>query len=237
MLTIDFERLHIEPCDLLLDLGAGTGRHAFEALRRGARTIPLDLNLQDLRHAKDWLAAMAEAGEAHPQAAALPVQADALRLPFADATFNHVIVSEVLEHIPDDEDAIREIRRVLKPGGQVALSVPRYWPERVCWALSTEYHSNPGGHVRIYRATELREKLRRAGLVPQRTHHAHALHAPYWWVKCAVGARNDDHPLPRLYHRILVWDLTARPTLTRALERALNPLLGKSVVIYAAHAR
>jgi SAM-dependent methyltransferase len=229
MLTIDFDRLAIEPGDLLLDLGAGTGRHAFEALRRGARTIALDLSHDDLAHARDWLAAMAEAGEAHPLASALPIRANALQLPFPDATFDHVIVSEVFEHIPDDEDAMREVTRVLKPGGRVAVSVPRYWPERVCWALS--------GHVRIYKATELKTKLRRAGLMPTKTHHAHALHAPYWWVKCAVGARNDAHPLPRLYHRFLVWDLTARPRATRVLERALNPLLGKSVVVYGSHGR
>ena len=237
MLTIDFDRLAIKPGDLLLDLGAGSGRHAFEALRRGALTVPLDLNSTDLQHARDWLAAMVEAGEAHPRAGALPVRADALRLPFADGTFDHVIVSEVFEHIPDDEAAMREVSRVLKPAGQVAVSVPRYWPERVCWALSDEYHSNPGGHVRIYRASELRAKLVSAGLIPAGTHHAHALHVPYWWVKCAVGARNDDHPLPRLYHRFLVWDLTARPRLTRTLDRALNPLLGKSVVVSGSHAR
>lgn len=218
MLTVDYDRLGVRPGDLLLDLGCGTGRHTREAVRRGARAVALDLRADDLQTAREG---------------ALAVRGDALALPFPDATFDHVIASEVLEHIPEDGAAIAELRRVLKPSGGLAVTVPRWFPERVCWALSDEYHSNPGGHVRIYRASELRAQLEAHGLEVLGRHHAHALHAPYWWVKCAVGPRDEQHPLPRLYHRFLVWDLMRRPRLTRTAERALNPVLGKSVVFYA----
>jgi SAM-dependent methyltransferase len=218
LLTVDYDRLGVRPGDLLLDLGCGTGRHTREAVRRGARAVALDLRADDLQTAREG---------------ALAVRGDALALPFPDATFDHVIASEVLEHIPEDGAAIAELRRVLKPSGGLAVTVPRWFPERVCWALSDEYHSNPGGHVRIYRASELRAQLEAHGLEVLGRHHAHALHAPYWWVKCAVGPRDEQHPLPRLYHRFLVWDLMRRPRLTRTAERALNPVLGKSVVFYA----
>jgi SAM-dependent methyltransferase len=217
LLTVDYGRLGVRRGDLVLDVGAGTGRHAREAARRGAWVVALDLRAADLRTADG----------AHL------VQGDALALPFADGTFDRLIASEVLEHIPDDGAAIAELRRVLKPGGRLAASVPRWFPERVCWALSDEYHSNPGGHVRIYRASELRAKLEAGGLRVLGRHHAHALHAPYWWVKCMVGPSDDRHPLPRLYHRFLVWDLMRKPRLTRIAECALNPILGKSVVLYA----
>ena len=62
------------------------------------------------------------------------------------------------------EDAIREIARVLKPGASAGVTVPRFWPERVCWALSEEYRTSAGGHVRIYREDELKGKLSRTGL-------------------------------------------------------------------------
>jgi SAM-dependent methyltransferase len=156
-----------------------------------------------------------------------------LKLPFADGDFDHVIASEVLEHIPEDERALAEITRVLKPGSTAAVTVPRYWPEAVCWALSREYHSNEGGHVRIYRTPELARKLRDAGLTPGGVEYAHALHAPYWWIKCAVGVRRERALLPRAYHRFLVWDLETNAAPARLLERSLNPIMGKSVVMYA----
>jgi SAM-dependent methyltransferase len=138
----------------------------------------------------------------------------------------------VLEHIPDDELAMAELARVLRPGGTAAVTVPRYLPERICWALSDAYHEVEGGHVRIYEGHELVAKLAKAGLVAVGTDHAHGLHAPYWWLKCIVGVDNQDHPLPRLYHRMLVWDIMAKPWPTRLADRLLNPVIGKSLVVY-----
>jgi SAM-dependent methyltransferase len=232
MLTVDFDRLAVGPGTTVLDLGCGGGRHAFEALRRGARVIAADIDAAALCGVDDMAAAMTSAGEPAPGGELTTVQADALSLPWADAEFDVVIASEVLEHIRDDRRAMAEIRRVLRPGGLAAVTVPRYWPERVCWALSSEYHQVSGGHVRIYRGDELGRRLQEAGLQLFGRAHAHALHAPYWWLKCAIGVRNDGAPLPRAYHRFLVWDLMRRPRATRVLEAALNPVLGKSLVLY-----
>ena len=77
-----------------------------------------------------------------------------------------------------------EATRVLRPGGTLAVTVPRWWPERICWALSDSYHEVEGGHVRIYRRTELVGRLRAQDLLPTGAHHAHALHSPYWWLSC-----------------------------------------------------
>ena len=63
-------------------------------------------------------------------------------------------------------------------------------------------------------------------------HHAHGLHAPYWWVKCAVGVDNDDNPVVKAIHRVLVWDIVKQPLATRLADRVLNPLVGKSMVLY-----
>ena len=235
MLTVDFDRLGMEAGDRVLDMGCGAGRHAFEMYRRGGDVIAFDQDGDELAGVLDVFAAMRDGGEVPDGAEADIKQGDALALPFADGEFDRVVAAEVLEHIPDDEAAIAELVRVLRPGGTLAVTVPRWFPERICWALSDAYHEVEGGHVRIYSGDELAAKLEGAGLELLGKHHAHGLHAPYWWLKCAVDVDNDQHPLVKAYHQVLVWDIMKRPgysTVTRLAERALNPLLGKSLVVY-----
>jgi SAM-dependent methyltransferase len=233
---VDFGRLAVTGGIRVLDLGCGAGRHAFEALRRGARVTALDQDAGELAQVTAMFAAMSEAGEAPPGGSGRAVRGDATAMPFPDGAFDRVIAAEVLEHIPGDQRAINEIARVLAPGGIAAVTVPAWLPERICWALSADYHNVPGGHVRIYTRPELEAKLARAGLAVGPHHHAHGLHSPYWWLKCAVGVHDDDHPLARAYHRLLVWDIMKRPAATRLTERALNPVIGKSLVVYAVKA-
>jgi len=233
MLTVDFQRLPVGPGDRVLDLGCGAGRHAFEALRRGATVVALDADAAELRGVAEMAAAMEQEGQSAPGADARTVCGDATAMPFPDGAFDRVIAAEVLEHIPADQQALAEITRVLRPGGQLAVTVPAWLPERICWRLSDDYHNTPGGHVRIYTRAEMEAKLTAAGLRIGGHHHAHSLHSPYWWLKCAVGVHQDDHPLARAYHRLLVWDIMKRPAVTRLAEQGLNPLIGKSLVIYA----
>jgi SAM-dependent methyltransferase len=196
--------------------------------------VAFDADHGELRQVAGLTAAMAEAGEATPPARAAVTRGDATAMPFPDASFDRVIAAEVLEHIPADQRAMDEIARVLRPGGLAAITVPAWLPERICWRLSDDYHNTPGGHVRIYTRAELETKLTRAGLLVGGHHHAHGLHSPYWWLKCAVGVHDDGHPAARAYHRLLVWDIMKRPAVTRLAEQALNPLIGKSLVVYAA---
>jgi ubiquinone/menaquinone biosynthesis C-methylase UbiE len=136
MLTVDFDRLGLLRGERLLDLGAGGGRHAFEAMRRGARVTALDYSAADLKDAIAVAGGMLAGDEVGIEVWAGAVNGDALDLPFPNSTFDRVIVSEVLEHIWDDERALVEIVRVLRPGGRVAATVPTRWPERVSWALN-----------------------------------------------------------------------------------------------------
>ncbi len=232
MLTVDYGRLGLFPGERLLDLGCGAGRHAYEGLRRGARVVALDADGGEVAAVTGMLHAMAAEDQAGGGGAGGAVCGDALRLPFPDGCFDRVIAAEVLEHVGADGVAMAELSRVLRPGGTLAVSVPRWLPERVNWALSDEYHDKPGGHVRIYRRRTLVERLGRAGLRYRRRHHAHALHSPYWWLKCAVGVGRDDHGLVRAYHGLLVWDMAHPRSPLRLVERALNPVLGKSLVVY-----
>ncbi len=238
MLTVDYDRLGLAPRDRLLDLGCGAGRHAFEALRHGARVVAFDYDEAELKDVAAIAGAMYQAGDIPAPGGSATTRGDATRLPFPDGSFDRIIAAEVLEHIPDDVAAICELARVLRPGGTMAITVPAWLAERVCWALSDEYHAPfvEGGHVRIYKASDLRAKLRGAGLQPVGSHHAHGIHAPYWWLRCAVGPTNDEHPLVRGYHRVLVWDIGGTQPwqrVTRLADRVLTPVIGKSIVVYA----
>ena len=235
MLTVDYDRLGLRAGDLLLDLGAGNGRHAFEALKRGARVVAFDYDRLELVEAATLMTAMEDEGEAPTGGLGTAVNGDAVHLPFPDGTFDRIIAAEVLEHVPDDGGALDELARVLKPGGRLAATSPAWLSETICWRLSDQYHAPyvEGGHVRIYTEPELRRKMRAAGLEPGHSHHAHALHSPYWWIRCAVGPEDDEHPLEQAYHRLLVWDMEEQPWITRMAERVLQPVIGKSLVVYA----
>ena len=235
MLTIRFDRLGLRPGDMFLDAGAGFGRHAFEAARQGATVYALDYAADEVVGTRATFGGMIHANEIPPTSYGGVLRGDATKLPFADNTFDCVVTSEVLEHLQDDVTAISELHRVLKPGGSLGVTVPTWWPEKINWMLSDEYHApkSVGGHVRIYSATELKAKLRSAGLEVRGSHHAHALHSPYWWLKCAVGPRNDDHKMVKKYREFLEWDIMTQPASMQVAERVLSPLLGKSFIVYS----
>lgn len=234
MLTIRFDRLGVQAGDLVLDAGAGFGRHAFELARLGANVVALDYAADEVMATRGTFGAMVEAGQIPVQRYVAALQGDATRLPFDDASFDRVITSEVLEHIQDDVSAIGELVRVLRPGGTFACTVPTWYPEKINWLLSDEYHApkSVGGHVRIYSATELKAKLRTAGLRVTGSHHAHALHSPYWWLRCAVGPRKESHPLVTRYRKLLEWEIVEQPASMKVVERALAPVMGKSFIVY-----
>ncbi|RYF99949.1 MAG: class I SAM-dependent methyltransferase [Caulobacteraceae bacterium] len=231
MLTARLEKLGLKRGAWVLDLGCGEGRHVHGLhVLGGINVVGLDRDGPSLAKAQEGLAML-------PAATATTgfVEGDAYRTPYADATFDAVICSEVLEHLEDYHAALAEIARVLKPGGVFVATVPRAWPERICWALASGpggYGDQPGGHVRIFDERELAADIAKGGFDKTGRHHAHGLHAPYWWLKCAFWDRRDDHPLVKLYHRFLVWDLMERPWLTRALDAVASPVMGKSVALY-----
>jgi SAM-dependent methyltransferase len=238
MITVDLPCLDLPETCHVLDVGCGTGRHLAAAYERDHATIiGADPEISSLAQARTRLlfhervGARGQGSRCHLTAAALN------HLPYRDYGFDLIVCSEVLEHIRDIGKAIGELARLLAPRGHLVVSVPRQWPERLCWFLSRAYRRMPGGHVRIFNPNRLKTMIEAQGLYHWRTHWAHSLHTPFWWLKCLVGVDRDDFLLVRLYHRILVWDIMKKPRLTRGLERLLNPVLGKSVVFYFRNGR
>lgn len=231
--TVNFDTLRLQDKDRILDLGCGEGRHAITAyMLKNVESVGIDLSLDDLQTTVQRFGEFSDPD--NTQKSLLISVANGYNLPFADQTFDKVICSEVLEHIPNYKAVLEEIERVLKPGGVLALSVPRFFPEWVCWQLSDAYHEVEGGHIRIFNANRLRSDVEDCGFVHYQRHHAHSLHVPYWWLKCIFWreeGEDEAYPVKR-YHDFLVWDLMQQPKLTFWLDKVLNPILGKSVVMY-----
>ncbi len=228
LLTVDLERLDVRPGHRLLDAGCGEGRHCFGALERGARVVGLDLDRDALRRGAGALRARArELGSSGAM-----IHGDAFRLPFRDASFDRVICSEVMEHVHDFRGAARELARVTRPAGRLAVTVPTATSEHLYLRVGDDYFESPGGHIRIFRPRELAAALGAAGFATLGVGFAHALHTPYWVLRSIAGLpRADESRLVRAYRLFLI-----RATASRFLdrvERVLNYCFPKSLVLYA----
>ena len=232
MITINFNKLEIKSFCKILDIGCGTGRHTSAASRfKDVAVIGSDIRFNDALETKKRL--LLDESYGLVKASFWGVMTSDIRnLPFSDNFFDIVICSEVLEHIYDQDAALVEITRVLKPEGDIIISVPRYLPEKICWALSDDYHKATDGHIRIYKKNELNSRCEKAGLTQWAFHFAHSFHTPYWWLKCLVGPEREDSKLVRMYHRFLVWEMMKRSSLTKFFEKLMDPVLGKSLVLY-----
>ena len=131
---------------LVLDVGSGAGNMAHHLAHYG-RVIGLDSNPRPLAvAAQRGLEACRGGGDC---------------LPFADASFDLVALLDTVEHIPDEFGVLAEVRRVLKPGGALIVTVPAFM-----WLWS--YNDEINDHQRRYTAEGLRQKLELCGFAVQR---------------------------------------------------------------------
>ncbi len=231
MQTINLDKLNINVGDIVLDIGCGEGRHSISLhVDKKVNAVGMDLSMEDMKIAKKRIKDFS-IPDSNKTSCVFGL-GDINYLPFKDNVYDAVICSEVLEHLESLEKAVSEIVRVLKPGGILAVSVPRYLPELICWKLSPEYSKTPGGHVRIFKQRELKHLILKETVKFKSFHWAHALHSPYWWLKCFFWRGQEEHWLVKKYHKFLVWDLIKSPLLTRFLEVMLQPFIGKSLVMY-----
>lgn len=229
LLTVDLERLDIRNQDLVLDAGCGEGRHCFGCLERGARVVGLDLDFDALRSASGRLRDRAE------ELGSLGAvnQGDAFHLPYRDATFDRVICSEVMEHVHDYVAAARELARVTKPGGRIAITIPTATSEHLYLRLGDDYFESPGGHIRIFKPRQLALGLAEAGLATLGVGFAHGFHTPYWVLRSVMRLPSaDSSRLVQWYRKFLI-QITGSPLMDRLENQILNRICPKSLILYA----
>ncbi len=230
MLTVDYDLLDVRPGHWVLDAGCGAGRHSFEAFFRGSSICAMDY---DIGEVKKVVFALHNACEKDPDHKGRwnCMRGDAINLAFADNSFDRIICSEVMEHLHEDIRVMDELFRIVKPCGKIAVTVPTIFTEAPYGWLSPLYFANPGGHVRKFVPSQLADKLRRSGFRVYGVGHSHALHSPYWLLRCAFGLEDDQHPAPRTYLKFLEMAMVS-PFMNK-VERALNWVCPKSMVLYA----
>ena len=230
--SIDPALLDIRAGDRVIDLGCGTGRHVLELAKSPGTILGADISRHDVRVGRYLLEIMRREGDV--QAKVHWLQTAGERLPFIDGAFDRVICTETLEHVDDDAVLARELVRVLKPGGILAVSVPDEYSEKVFWRLSESYRTYVGGHVRIYRRPQIVRLLREAGLDPYAVRYRHSLETVYWLSHVAFWSDwGKQGPITGAFRRILDSQRTRKSRIVSALDDIGNRILPKSIVVYS----
>ncbi len=136
----------------VLEIGTGTGGLLHELLQRGVRVRGVEINPSLIAESRTWF------GD-------LPVQlVSGLALPFPDQSFDHVLSFDVFEHIRNSDAHLREVSRVLRPGGRYLVQTPSKWPntvfETIRWRSLTRWRDD---HCALHTPGELRRRLEAHG--------------------------------------------------------------------------
>ena len=223
----DLGLLGVRPGGRALDVGCGVGRLVARLARRGCPTIGIDIIRRDLRTALRHFGG--------PETAVSFIQGDGGRLPFSDASFDFVTCTETLEHVADPALALRELTRVLKPGGRLLVSVPDMLPELFAYHFYESYRHDPWGHRRIYTREGIVRAVEAAGMRVYARRLRNSVEAVYWtllfllnacpymrgWAVDALNRwrdRSNEEPYSLRYH---------------VLDVAGNRFFPKSIVVYA----
>ena len=230
MLTFDFNRININPGGTMLDLGCGEGRHIFGVMEKfpDLKCIGLDPHIESLDKAFEGLKFLESISNTKTNF----LSGSAYSLPFSDDSFDLVVCSEVLEHLHDYKDAIKEINRVLKPGGQFLASVPAEFPEKICWLLSEAYQNQPGGHLRIFKKNELIKEIAEHNFTFESSQRFHSIHSAYWWLRCLFWKSQESNIIIKGYKKILERHILKKPFFLGLIDKIFNPILGKSIAFY-----
>ena len=230
MLTFNLTKYSLNESGTMLDVGCGEGRHIFGIMQNypEMKCIGLDMDDDSLVKAEEGY----EFFESISNAGAEFLKGSAYSLPFQNNSLDLIVCSEVLEHLHQYNDAVKEIHRVLKPGGKFYASVPASWPEKICWALSKDYQNQPGGHLRIFNQSKLVSEISEAGFKFLSSDRFHSIHAPYWWLRCFFWNTQDSNIFVKLYKKILERHILKKPFLLDFIDKILNPFMGKSFSMY-----
>lgn len=165
LFTSEITREGLKPGARILDVGTSTGTNLRMLRDIGFSEVEgLDFSIEAIRYC-------AEKGLGTVR------QGDICAMPFEDSVFDLVLATDIIEHVEDDDRAVSEIARVLKPGGTVLVTVPAF---QSLWGLQDRVAQ----HKRRYLRKELLTRLTEAGLSVKRCYYFnYVLFAPIWTAR------------------------------------------------------
>jgi 2-polyprenyl-3-methyl-5-hydroxy-6-metoxy-1,4-benzoquinol methylase len=229
--VVDLDLLGVKTGAHVLDAGCGVGRLMLRMARRGCRVTGVELMRRDLLSARHLLGGFCQQIDL--------IEGDGGRIPFAAESFDFVACTETLEHVADSGLALRELTRVLKPGGHLVVSVPDALPELIARQVSEFYRTDPWGHRRIFTRGSIAWAVEAVGLRVYARRQRNSVEAVYWTLLYLVDAcpllrewavdaldrwrsRSNSEPYSLLYH---------------VLDEAGNRVFPKSITVYAVKPR
>lgn len=164
----------LSPGAKILDIGTSTGTNLRMLRDAGyVNVLGLDMHDEAIRWCSDKGLGIVEKG-------------DICNIPYINDSYDLVLATDIIEHVDEDELALREISRILKPGGRALLTVPAF---RSLWGLQDEVSQ----HKRRYRQAELIEKINKSGLfVEECFYFNYLLFVPIWLIRQIIWLFHID---------------------------------------------
>ena len=226
--NVDLAALGVRPGDRVIDVGCGEGGLAELLARAGLHVTGVEPAPYLRERFQERL------GPIDAESRVVDGLADAL--PFADGEVRAIVMTEVLEHVPDPKAALLELRRVLAPEGVLCLSVPTSYTELVFWRVHPRYAEN-ATHERIFTRPELQRLIALAGFEVTRWEGRNFLPA-LSWIFHALLRSESDHTGAILEHRFVdrvlggLWRVLGLVGLRGLVEAAGNRVWAKSWYVY-----
>jgi SAM-dependent methyltransferase len=221
-----YEGFAIRAEDVVVDVGCGDGGCALFCANRGAHVIVADIDAAKV-------AATTQRLSGTPAREVQGVVSDANPLLLPDGVASKIISMEVLEHVDDPAQFLRELVRIGKPGAQYLLTVPDPVAEQLQVGLAPEVYFQKPNHVRIIQRDQFEQLVADAGLVIER-HSYYGFYWSLWWLffwVCKVDLADPQHPLLNSWTR--TWEALLGSPQGSLVRQRMNALMPKCQAIVA----